>query len=149
MLGRSLALPGSDCDGARARVSLELDGALDDVGGGLLSRHLARCADCSTFAAEVGALTTLLRAASLEPHRCELEPRTRRAARGLPWAGSAAVVAALVLGITSLPYASSPSTRSASLTAADLRRSLVPAKLPIGQRSAEDDFVAPPVLLEA
>ena len=149
MVGRSLALPGSDCDGARARVSLELDGALDDVGRGLLSRHLARCADCSTFAAEVGALTTLLRAAFLEPHRCELELRTRRAAHRLPWAGSAAVVAALVLGITSLPYASSPSTRSASLTAADLRRSLVPVKLPIGQRSAEDDFVAPPVLLEA
>ncbi len=67
----------------------------------------------------------------------------------MPWAGSAAVVAALALGITSLPYASSPSTRDASLTAADLGRSLVPVKLPIGQRSAEDDFVAPPVVLEA
>lgn len=149
MVGRSLALPGSDCDDARARVSLELDGALDDIGRGLLARHLVRCADCSTFAAEVGTLTALLRAAALEPHRCELELRTRHAARRLSWAGSAAVVAALVLGITSLPYASSPPTRSASLTAADLRRSVVPVKLPIGQRSAEDDFVAPPILLEA
>lgn len=149
MAGRSLTLPGSDCDGARARVSLELDGFLDDVGRGLLSRHLARCADCTSFAAELGALTNLLRAAALEPHRCELELRTRRAARRVTWAGSAAVVAALVLGITSLPYASSPSSRSASLTAADLGRALVPVKLPIGQRSAEGDFVPPPVVLEA
>ena len=103
----------------------------------------------AAFAAELGALTTLLRAAPLEPHRCEVERRSRRAARRVPWAGSAAVVAALALGITSLPYASSPSTRGASLTAADLGRSLVPVKLPIGQRSAERDFVAPPVVLEA
>ncbi len=102
-----------------------------------------------SFAAELGALTTLLRAAPLEPHRCEVERPSRHAARRLPWAGSAAVVAALAVGITSLPYASSPSTRGASLTAADLGRSLVPVKLPIGQRSAECDFVAPPVVLEA
>ena len=98
------------CDGARARVSLELDGALDDVGRGLPSRHLARCADCAAFAAELGALTTLLRAAPLEPHRCELELRRGASLGAMPWAASAAVVAALVLGITSLPYASSPST---------------------------------------
>jgi predicted anti-sigma-YlaC factor YlaD len=149
MAGRPLVLPGSECDRARERVSLELDGTLDDVGRGLLSRHLARCADCSTFAFELGALTTLLRAAPLEPHVCEIELRSGRMARRVPWAGSAAVVAALALGITSLPYASSPSAHDASLAAADLGRSLGPVKLPIGQRSAEDDFVAPPVVLEA
>ena len=149
MTGRPLVLLGSECDAARERVSLELDGALDDVGRGLLARHLGRCTECSGFAAELGALTTLLRTAPLEPHRCEVERPSRHAARRLPWAGSAAVVAALAVGITSLPYASSPSTRGASLTAADLGRSLVPVKLPIGQRSAECDFVAPPVVLEA
>ena len=41
MTGRLLALPGRECDAARERVSLELDGALDDVGRGLLARHLA------------------------------------------------------------------------------------------------------------
>ena len=148
-MGRAPILAGSECDSARARCSLALDGALDDVGRGVLSRHLARCGDCSAFALELGAVTALLRAAPLVPHRCALELGSRRVARRVPWAGSAAVVAALALGITSLPYASSPSTRDASLTAADLGRSLVPVKLPIGQRSAERDFVAAPVVLEA
>ena len=108
MTGRPLALPGRECDAARARVSLALDGALDDVGRGLLARHLATVRRVLGFAAELGALTTLLRAAPLEPHRCELERPSRRAARRLPWAGSAAVVAALALGITSLPVREQP-----------------------------------------
>ena len=84
----------------------------------------------------------------IEAYRCELRPPARRAGRVAPWAASAAAVAALVVGIASLPYATGPEART-SLTAADLETTAPPVKLPIGQRSAEDDFRGPPVVLEA
>ena len=143
------ALPvlGVECDAARERASLALDGALDDVGRRQLARHVARCAACAVVVDELGAVTALLRTAPLEAYRCELRPPARRAGR-VAWAASAAAVAALVVGIGSLPYATGPEART-SLTAADLETTVPPVKLPIGQRSAEDDFRGPPVVLEA
>ena len=144
------ALPvlGVECDAARERASLALDGALDDVGRRQLARHVARCAACAAVVDELGAVTALLRRAPLEAYRCELRPPARRAGRVAPWAASAAAVAALVVGIGSLPYATGPEART-SLTAADLGTTVPPVKLPIGQRSAEDDFRGTPVVLEA
>ena len=138
----------ADCGTARERASLALDGALDDVGRRQLVRHLEGCAACAAVVDELGAVTGLLRRAALEPFRCEVKPTARRAGRVAPWAASAAAVAALAVGIASLPYATGPEAR-ASLTAADLEATLPPVKLPIGQRSAEDDFRGPPVVLEA
>ena len=137
-----------DCGAARERASLALDGALDDVGRRQLARHLEGCAACAAVAGELGAVTALLRRAPFEPFRCEVRPPARPGGRVAPWAASAAAVAALAVGIASLPYASGPDAR-ASLTAADLEATLPPVKLPIGQRSAEGDFRGPPVILEA
>ena len=78
------ALPvlGVECDAARERASLALDGALDDVGRRQLARHVARCAACAAVVDELGAVTALLRTAPLEAYRCELRPPARRAGRG-------------------------------------------------------------------
>ena len=133
---------------ARERASLALDGALDDVGRRQLARHVASCAACAAVVEELGAVTALLRTAPLEPYRCELHRPARRAGRVAPWAASAAAVAALVIGIVSLPYATGPDART-SLTAADLatRCSRSSCRSASGRRKY--DFLGPPVVLEA
>ncbi len=148
MIRPLLPVLGVECDAARERASHAHDGALDDVGRRQLARHVARCVACAAVVDELGAVTAHLRLAPLEAYRCELRPPVRRAGRVAPWAASAAAVAALVVGIVSLPYATGPEART-SLTAADLATAVQPVKLPIGQRSAEDDFRGPPVVLEA
>ena len=50
--------PRSGCDEVRALVSLALDDALtDELGAHLVTRHVAECAACARFAADVGAVT--------------------------------------------------------------------------------------------
>ena len=84
------------------------------------------------------AASLLLRRSPLARFRCELgRSRLTRTAHGRQWAGAAVAVLALVLATGSLPEPHrSPAPRPAAAVA--------PLALPIGQRSALDDFVAHP-----
>jgi hypothetical protein len=87
------------CARARFWVSLRVDAELSELEGALLDAHLARCEECSEFAAAAAGSTALLRAAPLElpaPVRIELPGRPRRLLPGL--AAAAAIVAAALLG---------------------------------------------------
>jgi anti-sigma factor RsiW len=142
--------PKSACDDARLRASLALDDALDDVGLLRLRSHLEACPSCASFVAEIGSAVALLRRAPLEGFRCELPGsrllRSCTSPGGRGWAGAAVAVFALVLATASLPGASDPTSRLGSTVAAapPPRHSVIPFKLPIGQRSAVDDFRAAP-----
>jgi hypothetical protein len=135
--------PDPECEGARLRVSLALDSALaDDAALNGLWDHLGRCSACAAFAAEIGHATSLVRSSPPEPFRCELTSpplRRVRAEAQRPWTSVAVVVAAVVLGVSQLPgSADAPGDpdpmRPRSVSA--------PVRLPIGQRSAADDFAA-------
>src|SRR5919197_5607379 len=96
------------CERARRAISLRLDGELSELEEAVLDSHLASCAHCTVFAADVAATTTTLRAAPLEVlgRRIEL-PLRRRAAFGpraaTAWVAGAAAAAAALLAVTVLP----------------------------------------------
>ncbi len=130
------------CDDARLSISLALDDALDDETREGLWEHLGACEACARLAAELGYATSLVRSTSLEPFRCDLTTprllRSRLDARSGPWTSAAVVLGALVLVVWQLPGGAGtpgepPSARSQGAFAA-------PFRLPIGQRSAADDF---------
>jgi anti-sigma factor RsiW len=137
--------PKSACDDARLYASLAVDGALDDVGLAQLRSHLAVCPACASLVAEMRAVVALVRRAPQEPYRCE--PPGARLLRSCSsnrphWAGAAVAVIALVLATASLPGAADPTSRLDSRAGSESSpRLVVPFKLPIGQRSAVDDFV--------
>ena len=136
--------PRSACDEVRALVSLALDDALtDELGAHLVARHVAECAACARFAADVGVVTHLLRHAPLEPHRCgpvTVAARSTARAHRAHGATTAAAVLAVAIGVASLPQATSPPP---PLVPSGALRAAAPVKLPIGQKSAESDFVEP------
>jgi hypothetical protein len=136
--------PRSVCDDVRALVSLALDEALtDELSAHLVTRHVAECAACARFAADVGVVTHLLRNAPLEPHRCgSVTVALRRPARAhrAHAATMAAAVLAVTIGVASLPQATSPPP---PLVPSGAFGAAAPVKLPIGQKSAESDFVEP------
>lgn len=91
------------CDRVRAQISVDLDGELSQLERAMLASHLARCADCRSYAAEVTAFTHALRETPLE--RIEtpvvVQRRSRRViAVRLP-ASVAAVLALAVVGVGS------------------------------------------------
>ena len=135
----------SACDAARLRASLALDGELDDVGRLRLDQHLALCAECAGIAARMEATSALLRRAPIRRFRCELRGarrvRLRTSVRGHRWAGAAVAIVALVLATGALPGGEHPSPDARRAPTAGTRVS--PLELPIGQRSAMDDFSAP------
>jgi anti-sigma factor RsiW len=55
-----------ECERARARASLELDGELSEVGRALLRAHVGRCAECAVHARALDRLTRELRSAPLQ-----------------------------------------------------------------------------------
>ena len=135
------------CEDARFHVSLALDSALrGDVELDRLWDHLGSCPACALFAAQLGSATSMVRSAPREPFRCELTtPRVLRSwidARRGPWTSVAVVLAAVVLGMsqfpsdTDAPPASDRGVRQPRSFALSIR-------LPIGQRCAADDFLAP------
>lgn len=132
------------CADARALASLLLDGELDELGSRQLRTHVARCRDCARAIGGMRLASDLLRSAPRVRFRCELgSGRLVRACSagvgGRIWAGAATTVAALVLATGALPGrddAAAPSPRTAAAVA--------PLALPIGQRSAMDDFTASP-----
>jgi predicted anti-sigma-YlaC factor YlaD len=87
------------CDRVRAQVSLRLDGELSQLESRMVESHLARCADCAAYEADLTALTTELRTAPLEPlqHPIVIR-RPRRASLVRLQVGAAAAVAVAVLG---------------------------------------------------
>ena len=129
------------CADARALASLALDGELDELGSRQLRGHVAACRDCARAIGKMRLASELLRSAPRARFRCDLTPaqlvRTcSSGAGGRIWAGAAMTLAALVLATGALPGrdddpASSPRTAV-----------VAPLVLPIGQRSAMDDFAA-------
>ena len=135
------------CDSARQRASVAIDGELDDVGRLQLDRHLSHCAECARLAARMEAAAERLRGAPLERFRCEL-PRVRHlrstSTSSRHWAGAAVTVLAVVLVTGALPGPGAtpePADRPTAGSGAAAR--LSPLELPIGQRSAMEDFAAP------
>ena len=128
---------GGACEAARLRASLALDGELeDDLDRLLLERHLDRCPECVGAVARLEAAAWLLRREQAEPYRCEVRA-PRREARRLPWADIAVAMLTLAVGTLALPREASDHRGSRS----DERRlAAPPPRLPIGQRSAGEDF---------
>ena len=144
--GPSSRVDPSACDAARLRVSLSLDGELDDVGRLRLDHHLAACTACAGIAARMEAASVRIRRAPLARFRCEL--RGARLVRPRPsarrhhhLAGAVVAVVALVLATGALPGSEHPSPHVRRASATGTRVS--PLELPIGQRQAMDDFSAP------
>jgi anti-sigma factor RsiW len=105
----------TECDRARERVSLELDGELSVHQAALLERHLASCTPCAAFADDVRRLTELLRAEPLEeaprfaiPQRASAFQLSARVAAAIGSTAAAAVVAASVLSFDKPSTAHTP-----------------------------------------
>lgn len=138
-----------DCDAARLRASLALDGELDDVGRAQLARHLERCAECARLAARMETVSEVLRHA---PHeRFRFEPGRLRRLRSTStsvrhWAGATVAVVAVVFVTGALSDGGTAPQRDEHQSATSgIAARLSPLELPIGQRSAMDDFAAPPL----
>lgn len=130
------------CADARALASLALDGELDELGSRQLRGHLASCRDCTRAVGKMCLASELLRSAPRAGFRCELgRGQLARACSsgtgGRIWAGAAMTLVALVLATGALPGrddTTAPSPRAVVVA---------PLALPIGQRSAMDDFAPP------
>jgi len=93
----------ADCERARARASLGLDGELSQIEQALLRSHVRRCAACAEFASDVGALTQELRTTALERVVVAPLPARRRSARRRTLQlGAAAAVVVIAAGLGSL-----------------------------------------------
>jgi len=91
-------------------MSLALDDELSELEGAMLHAHTSRCSACAAFEAEIGAITSRLRLAPLEPLPAPvaLPPRRRTVAR-FAQVGAAAAVALVAAGIGTV-LATSPGT---------------------------------------
>jgi predicted anti-sigma-YlaC factor YlaD len=97
------AVQAAECERARSRVSLGLDGELSEVERALLRAHVGRCAVCAGFARDVDVLTRELRAAPLErPAVAGMPQRHRSAGMRVLQVGAAAAAVALAAGLGSL-----------------------------------------------
>jgi hypothetical protein len=139
------AVPEHACDTARRRASLALDGELDELALAQLRRHLASCPGCARVTAGMEAASDLIRRSPLEPFSCRVRGahalRTCSSSGARHWAGAGVAVMALVLVIGSLPGVErGPRSPETVVT----RPAVAPLELPIGQRSAMDDFTADP-----
>lgn len=91
----------AECERARNRVSLGLDGELSQVEKALLRAHVGRCAACAGFARELGGLTEQIRRTPLvHPQRGAYEPMdvpVRRRSSGMRVLRLSAAVAAVAV----------------------------------------------------
>jgi hypothetical protein len=136
------ALPPA-CARARLHASVALDGVLvEETELDALWRHLGACPACAAFVADLGHATTLVRAKPLEPVRGDLASprllRSRLDAKRGPWTSAALVLAALVVVAVGPPRPDD--VWSPPGPAPAVRADAAPLRLPIGQRSAADDF---------
>lgn len=101
----------TECQKARERISLDLDGELSLHESVLLVRHLSYCADCALFAGDVRHHTGLLRSAPLEQPPPFVIPRWATARRFSVRVGAAvaSTAAAALVAVSVLSYGK-PST---------------------------------------
>ena len=131
------AIPASVvCDRVRAQVSLELDGELSQLERRMLSAHLARCAHCAEYAADVRELTERIRC---EPLVAMERPVVVRSGRVLTTArlqiGVAAAFALAALGLGT-QLATPPESQGPSLARFESRPSLSPPRSVVEQEQA-------------
>ena len=102
------------CERVREQLSLALDGELSQLEDAHLDAHLATCAGCRAFGAEVGAATRMIRATPPEELSFSLSiPMPRRIARRAFQAAAAAAVV-LAAGIGSIELANREAQRPAT-----------------------------------
>ena len=93
------AVLSAECERARNRVSLGLDGELSQVEKALVRAHIGRCAACAGFARDLDGLTEHIRGTPLvHPRRRDLERRhmpARRRSSGMRVLRVSAVLAAV------------------------------------------------------
>lgn len=113
------------CEQARVQVSLGVDGKLSDLERRRLDAHLAQCAACAAYEADVNTFTGLLRSAELQPlPRPIALPRRQRAVyRHLNVA--AATAAVLLLAVGSVLGVRGPGVRT-SIGASEIHHALTP-----------------------
>lgn len=147
------------CERARAWSSRQLDGELSEIETAILHRHLRHCEQCAAFVANTARVTQSLRQAPLEPVAFEIavarrrrHPRALRSASGL----AAACVVLAAAGITvsrefryrapsdlpRTPTAQVDSTEQPRLRSQASSPGGLGFPLPVGQRSAKDDFLS-------
>jgi anti-sigma factor RsiW len=101
------------CELVREQLSLALDCELSQLEEARIDAHLASCAGCTTFRAELGTATRILRTAPLEQLTVSIMiPAHRRVARRITQVAAAAAVV-VVAGIGSLGLANREAQRSA------------------------------------
>lgn len=97
----------SPCERTRAWAALAPDGELSELERRLLDAHVARCAPCRLFAADVAAIALELRAASLHRPALRLALPPVHVRRSLyarvRVVGAVAAVAAMAFGIAARP----------------------------------------------
>jgi len=89
-------VPPTDCMLARESASARLDGELSELESARLDAHLRGCADCSAYAAEIGAIAVRLRGAALERPGQQIVLPRRRVLSGARMQVAAAAAAVLV-----------------------------------------------------
>jgi predicted anti-sigma-YlaC factor YlaD len=125
------------CDRARAQISSRIDDELSELEEARLGVHLAGCAACRAYEADVVAVTVMMRAAPLEPLEfpVAVSRRRRSALRQFELAAAVTMAAAIGLGSlfstlgTSRPSvffgSSERATRPAYLDSADYEQRLI------------------------
>ena len=122
------------CDSAREQLSLQLDHELPELDRARLDTHLEQCAECRSFGAEIGALTTTLRGWPLEEARFTISiPRRRLVSVRALQAGAAAAAVALVAGLSAVGGLTSREASGTSLKlgpyVSDRGDELIPGKV--------------------
>lgn len=125
------------CERVRAQISLELDSALSQLEHRMLSSHLARCAQCAEYAADVRDITERIRREPLVAmERPVVMVRRRRmltTARLQIGVAAAFALAALGLGTQ---LATLPESQGPSLSRFEGRPNLSPPRSVVEQEQA-------------
>ena len=97
------AVLSNECERARSRASLGLDGELSQVERALLRRHIVRCASCAEFACRLDTLTLEIRRAPLQrPARAAMPDRRRSTGRRVLQVCAVAAAVAIAAAFGSL-----------------------------------------------
>jgi predicted anti-sigma-YlaC factor YlaD len=105
-----------ECEYARARASLALDGELSQVERALLRAHVGRCTECAAYARDLDGLTQELRSAPLQRPRGRVPARRRRPRARRLQLGLVAAVVAVAAGLGSLAGSLTPHSMTYSGT---------------------------------
>jgi predicted anti-sigma-YlaC factor YlaD len=118
----------AECERARTRASLGLDGELSQVEQALLRAHVGRCASCAGFALDLGGLTQEIRATPLEPPlRTWVPARRRRAAARSLQVCAAAVALVVAAGLGGLAGSLTSGKQAQGVRSAHLTKRALPS----------------------